>query len=193
MILWTYALGTMMAMEAGRGFGSAATLATVNALGGLIAWAGTIILDAKTRPDPSRAEIRWLAILMTLWTCALGTMMAMEAGRGFRSAATLATVSALGGLIAWAVYHLISRRNGGLGIFFMALVGTWDLRRPVIPPFEEALTDRALAIVIMALVSVFGALVSVLFGLLARRHQKADGQPILSPLWDAEIDRPCPH
>ena len=42
-------------------------------------------------------------------------------GQPLSHAATVAAVAALGGLITWAIYHAISRRDDGMAIFVLAL------------------------------------------------------------------------
>ncbi len=52
---------------------------------------------------------------MTAWVWAIEIVVrAKFRGQPLSHAATVAAVAALGGLIAWAIYHAISRRNDGM-------------------------------------------------------------------------------
>ncbi len=127
-----------------------------------------------------------MALCATALLWVFGTLMVAQVhGQTLVGAATIAAVSALGGLIAWAIYHTISRRNNGLGIFTLAATVTLTTSHQNVLPLNEALTQQASAVVILALTSV-------VFGLMSRERPKGQGHTAGSPLWDAELDPPSP-
>jgi drug/metabolite transporter (DMT)-like permease len=111
--------------------------------------------------------------------------MTQHDGLPLTQAATIAVVGALGGLMCWALYHAISRRDDGLLISIMALNLTAAPNPQVGHPLKGELTFRVILIVILAAMSV-------VFGLFLREPRKGEGQSTVSPLWDAEVDPPSP-
>ena len=91
-----------------------------------------------------------------------------------------AAVGALGGLISWAIYHAISGRDDGLGIFILAL---GPLNRPAILSLRAAVAAEVVSIIL----TVFFV---AIFRPLLRRSQVDVGKATDSPLWDPEVDPP---
>ncbi len=149
-------------------------------------WRHRLGLDShtKSRSRFTPAAFRCLAIGSAALTWVIGTVIGTQVqGQDLKSATTVAAVGALGGLLAWMVYHTISRQNNGLVIFVWSLVG---MNSRHILAWNAALRDRFLMIAI--LMPICG-----LCGLLCREARKGDARPADSPLWDAEVDPPCPH
>jgi hypothetical protein len=132
-------------------------------------------------------DIRWSAVWMTAVVWVIGTVMITRLqGQTVARAAALAGLSALGGLVAWMIYHAISRRNDGLAIIMTALLGTVASSQRAIGPLKEEIAECAVRIVIFISMAV-------VFGAFLRNRPKRREQPIDSPLWDADFDRPIPR
>jgi hypothetical protein len=145
-------------------------------------------MDEKANATTARTQIRRMALCMTVVGWALGTaVISWRNDRILGSAATLAALNALGGLIAWAIYHTISRRNDGLAIVIMAVF--WDAHARRNPTLLNDLTNSIVPLVVMASTSLVVSLL-VRYGQFVRESRKGRGQKDSSPLWDAEIDRP---
>jgi hypothetical protein len=94
----------------------------------------------------------------------------------------MAIIPAVGGFVAWALYHTISRRNDLLAILFVA-IGTAMIQRENISLRHE-LANRLGMMVILSLASCF-------YGLLFRTSRRQEGQkPVSSSLGYDEIDGP---
>jgi hypothetical protein len=125
-----------------------------------------------------------MAIVLTVESCFIGTYLVAQVQRqSMAGAATIALVNALGGLIAWAVYHVISRRNDGMVVIMMAVLGLTPRSGQMALPLNDEVTRQAVAFFILASMSV----VMALFVRWRQKSEKATGR---APLWDAELDRP---
>ena len=81
-------------------------------------------MAARSKSTSSHSQIRWMAIAMTLWSWVIGIVFLTQSRRlPLSQAAAVAAVSCLGGLITWAIYHAISRRDDGMAFFIFALGG----------------------------------------------------------------------
>jgi len=138
-------------------------------------------VGAKSRQTTSRSEIRWMAIAMAPFMWVVGTVAITQArGHPLPQAATVAAVGAPGGLIAWAIYHALSRRNDGLAIFILAL-GVQN---------HTAILSLRGAVAVQIVSLLVTASLAVVSGLLVREPREPGVQPNDSPLWDPEIDPP---
>jgi hypothetical protein len=138
-------------------------------------------------PSSTRAEMRYLAIAVSVMNWAMGTVMLVQSQRqAFARPALPAGISALGGLLAWAVYHAVSRRNDGLIIVMGGLATTMGLRDLLALPLGQQLSMQ------VRLIAVWVCL-SVVFGLLARKLYGAHVQAPASALREAEDAPRCPH
>ncbi len=146
-------------------------------------------MDAKAKLTAARIQIRWMATWITVLVWIIVTMMARVQGQTLAHASTIALVTVVGGLIAWVIYHTISRRNNGVGIFILAVAGAIPARDQIILSLNEELTRRTFALTVLASASfVYGLLHR--YGVFVRRSRKANEQTDRSPLWDAEVDPP---
>jgi hypothetical protein len=108
---------------------------------------------------------------MTPWCWVIGTGMMMVRHREtFARAASFGLVGAIGGLISWAAYHAISRRNDGFGAFIVgfsvAFLPGWDPASPL---------SHELARCVFTLTPV--VLMHCVVGLLLRDRRKARASP----------------
>ena len=111
---------------------------------------------------------------MAIWTTSLvwvvGTLaMAIVVGQTPARAAAVAALTSLDGLIAWIIYHAISRRNDGLLLIMMPVLGL-GARCHAALPLKEELARWAVSVVVWASVS-FG------LGLYLRDRPKGRGRP----------------
>ncbi len=94
--------------------------------------------------------------------------------------------STLGGLLAWLIYHALSRRNDGLAILIVAFIGALSTSQTEMFSPDEEFAKQSVNIIGLAIVAAaFGAFVRIRGGLNVR--------PTQSPLWDAEVDWPEPR
>ena len=86
-------------------------------------------------------------------------------------------IATLGGLVAWTVYHLISRRPDALGLAALNTLPVWrDPRDPWLP---------TLVITTLAMLGV-----GLVLGLVNRPQAGIEPAPAEFRLWDAELDGP---
>ncbi len=133
-----------------------------------------------------KSRIRWVALAQAATQWLLGLYaLAQTRGQTLSGEAILAAAAAVGGLIAWAIYHAISRRNDGLVILMMALL--FNLPRPdsIALPLREELTKQSFPFIILVMLSI-------IVGLYNRERRNREKSPQSSPLWDAEVDPPSP-
>jgi hypothetical protein len=138
-------------------------------------------MSAQRKPISARNRIRKTAIWVTAWCWVIEIyVIAQVRGQTLAGAATIAAANALGGLIAWAIYHAISRRNDGLMIFIFAFLGTVPRSDQIALPLTDELTKRAVDLNILAIVSVA-------MGLLNRwlYRERRKGATARSPIRDA--------
>ena len=154
-------------------------------------------MGAGSKGTCSHSQIRWMAIAMTPWSWVIGiVVLTQRLGQPLSHAAMVAAVGALSGLITWAIYHAISRRNDGLGLFIIALVNAVNMqdlsvRAAVVVQIAVGLAILSLLLVFIPLLGkllriAFVPLIRVLF----RRPRVDDGQATHSPLSDPEVDQP---
>jgi hypothetical protein len=138
----------------------------------------------NVKPATTRRQIWVMAIVLTVTSCVIGTyLVAQVQGQSMAGAATIAVVSALGGLVAWVIYHMISRQNDGMVVIMMALFGITPKSGQMALTLNDEVTRQAVAFFILASMSV----VMALFVRWRQKSEKATGR---APLWDAELDRP---
>jgi hypothetical protein len=104
-------------------------------------------------------------------------------------AATVAAVGALGGLISWAIYHAISGRDDGLGIFIVSL---GVLNQPAILSLRAAVAVEVVSIILtLFFVAVFRPLLRRSQGDVGKKPKRIGIRKATdSPLWDPEVDPP---
>jgi hypothetical protein len=137
-----------------------------------------------------RNQIRWMAIWVAAWLWVFEIyVLAQVRGQTLAGAATIAAATALGGLIAWAIYHALSRRNDGLMIFILASVGTVPRSDQIALPLTNELTQRVAHFISLAMLSVAMGLGVRWLNRERRSGKKATAR---SPLWDADIDNSTP-
>jgi hypothetical protein len=138
----------------------------------------------NVKPATTLRQIWIMAIVLTVGSCVVGTyLVAQVQGQSMAGAATIAVVSALGGLVAWVIYHMISRRNDGMVVIMMALFGI----TPKSGQMALSLNDEVIR---QAVAFFFLASTSVVVALFVRRTRKGEEATGRAPLWDAELDRP---
>ena len=131
---------------------------------------------AKANSTNPRSDIRRVAIRMTplVWTFAMIGMMGFQ-GFQWPRAAAIASMIAIGALVAWFIYHAISRRDDGLAIFIITLTssGTMGRRSPL--PLQEEVLRAAVGVI----VAILG---SCIVGLFLRVRWKGGPKPAKPPL-----------
>ncbi len=133
-------------------------------------------------PPVSRASLRWTAAGVSVCVWLIGMVMGLRGGQTLGRASTMAVISAVSGFGAWALYHIISRRNDLLAILLLA-IGPAMIQREDISPGGE-LACRLGMMVIFSLVSCF-------YGLLFRLSPRQKGQkPVSSSPGNDDIDGP---
>jgi hypothetical protein len=152
----------------------------------------------KSKHTCSHSQIRWLAVWMTPCTWVIGIVVLTQSrGHPLSHAATVAAVGAIGGLITWAIYHAITRRDNGMAIFIVALCAlsntrdTLSVKEVVVLQIAMGLATLSVSVVFVPLLPkllriVFVPLLRVLF----RKPRLDNGQATHSPLWDPEVDPP---
>jgi hypothetical protein len=154
-------------------------------------------VGASSKNTSSHAPIRWMAVAMTPWTWVVGIVLLTQfRGQPLLHAAMVAAVGAFGGLITWAIYHAISRRDDGMAIFILAGCA-------LITPYTMSVMEAVLRQIAMSLAALFvlvvstplgGKLLRIVFNpllrVLFRKPRVDDGQANDSPLFDREVDRP---
>jgi hypothetical protein len=114
-------------------------------------------VGARSKRTCSHSQIRWMAIAMTPWAWVIGSVVLTQSrGQPLPHAATVAAVGAFGGLITWAIYHAISRRDDGLAIFIFALCAvttqdTLSVREAVVAQIAMGLATLSLSVVFIPL------------------------------------------
>jgi len=138
-----------------------------------------------TKSSDDARLVRWMAGSVTAATWFVGTASWLVRGLNVADAATLGGMSALGGFLAWLIYHALSRRNNGIAIFGMAAIGALPPSHYVMSSPNEAFARQAVIIVgLVILAAAIGAFYRIRIG--------QNKRPTQSPLWDAEVDRPGP-
>jgi hypothetical protein len=130
----------------------------------------------------AKASIRWSALVLALglWLMGIGFGL-RRSGKTFQQANADATAGVVLGLIAWTVYHTVSRQNNGL-IIIITVAG-----QPVLmtPP------DRTLGLFELGTLLAFQVTVAGFFGLMSRwyhsKARKGDPSPT-DAMYDAEMD-----
>jgi hypothetical protein len=152
---------------------------------------------ARSKRTCSHSQIRWMAIAMTPWAWVIGiVVLTQRRGQPLSDAATVAAVGALGGLITWAIYHAISRRDDGLAFFIFALVAlnmqdTLSVREAVVAQIAMGLATLSLSVVFIPLLGKLLRIVCIpLLRLLFRKPRVDDGQATHSLLLNPEVDPP---
>ena len=110
-------------------------------------------------------------------------MFAQVCGQSLVGAVTISAAVTFGGLIAWAIYHTISRRNDGMVILMLALLLTVPSTDQIALSLMGELTRRAVPFILLAIISVA-------VGLFYRERRKGEQAMVPSPLWDADVDPP---
>ena len=138
-------------------------------------------VGTKSKRTCTSSEIRWMAIVMTPWMWVVGSVILMlYGGQPLHHAVPIGAMGALGGLIAWAIYHGISHRNDGLGIFIMALVAQ---NQPAIRTLRAAVAIQIISIIIISALAVA-------FSSIIRKPQRDEGKATDCALRDPEFDLP---
>jgi hypothetical protein len=138
-----------------------------------------------TKSSDDARLIRRLAIWSSAVMWFIGTASGLVRGLNVANAATLGGMIALGGLVAWLIYHALSRRNNGIAIFGVAAIGALPSSHTVVSSAGEAFAREAVTIVGVVITSAG-------IGACLRSRGGQDKRPTQSPLWDAEVDRPGP-
>lgn len=146
--------------------------------------------DAKptAKSTWTRQQIRRVAVLLTPWCWVSGaTGMVVVGGETIPRAAAVARVGAIGGLIAWALYHAISGRADGLAFLITTKFGPATPQPGARLPLGTVLEGRIL-------LTAWSTLVAIGVGIFLRlrSRRKADPRAAASPHWDAEVDRSPP-
>jgi hypothetical protein len=126
------------------------------------------------------------ALLMTAMFWVIVTVMLIATqGESLPRAATFASFSAIGGLILWALYRVISGRNDGLVSSFIAAMVVVAVRpeRQVARPLMPELARCTIELGTVAVVICF-------WGLFLRYRSKDIHQRGSSPLGDPDVDPP---
>jgi hypothetical protein len=106
--------------------------------------------------------------------CSIGCL---ALGKPLIDATTDGLIATLGGLVAWTIYHLISRRTDAVGLVAMNTLPLWrDPRDPWLP---------TLVITTLAMIGV-----GLVVGLVNRPQAEAEPATAEFRLWDAELDGP---
>ena len=129
--------------------------------------------------------MKWFAVSISAATWCIGTLCALVRGLNVADSVALGGISALGGLLAWLIYHALSRRNDGLAILIVAFIGTLSTSQTEMISPEEEFAKQSVNIVRLAIVAAA-------FGAFSRFRSGQYERPTHSPLWDAEVDRPGP-
>ena len=104
-------------------------------------------MGAETKPTSTRSRIRRIAILLTLYAWLIGVVrMTFFDGQPLPRAAAVAAMLSLGGLVVWAIYHVLSRRNDGSAFFIMAFSANVTRGHRGVLPLKEELTKVAFVI-----------------------------------------------
>lgn len=136
-------------------------------------------MGAGSKPTCNRSQLRSMTIAMTPSTWVIGIVVLTQfRGQPLPHAAMVAAIGALGGLITWAIYHAISRRDDGAGIFIVAL---GVLSSP------DTLSLKA-AVGIEIVTSLITVSLAALFIPLIGKARVEGGQATLSSLWDPDLD-----
>ena len=134
--------------------------------------------QVASRPVPiATAEIRWRAVGGAISVGCIASVFGVLYDRtGGAQAISNGVAAAFGGLVGWAAYHRVSRRNDGLALVGMNLF-------PMLGRTDKPLGPMLL-ISALLMVTLGGAL-----GLLNRGLKPvASGTRLRDPLHDAEID-----
>ncbi len=129
--------------------------------------------------------MRWFAVSISAATWFIGTLCALVRGLNVADSVALGGMSALGGLLAWLIYHALSRRNDGLAIFIVAFVGALSTTQTEMISPDEEFAKQSVNIVGLTIVA---AAFAVFFRI--RGGQRV--RPTQSPLWDNDVDWPGP-
>jgi hypothetical protein len=126
--------------------------------------------------DPEKTHARRIVIRRAFAVGAACSIGCLAFGKPPIDATTDGLIATLGGLVAWTVYHLISRRSDSMGLAAMNTLPIWrDPRDPWLP---------TLVITNLAMLGV-----GLVLGLVNR--PRADETAMADfAWWDAEIDGP---
>jgi drug/metabolite transporter (DMT)-like permease len=108
------------------------------------------------------------------------TVLAVFRGEPWIQAVSLGAISLIGGLICWACYYALCRRDTTPVIFFLILA----MSAPDADPGTDGIGRRIEIVVIAAVALCVGGAVLHFIEL-----RKGKSQVSRSPLWDADIDR----
>lgn len=124
-----------------------------------------------------RGTATWMAGLAWIIIFFIARYFAEPVWRAFGLSAVQASLA----LAAWWGYHLLSRRNDGIVIFFLfATNGAMRYSRPELPLANE--------LALHLITGGFTIVMTLLLGLAVRLASKKKAPPAKTPLWDNELD-----
>jgi hypothetical protein len=150
-------------------------------------------VGATSKRTCGHSQIRWTAIGATPWTWVTGIVVLTQFyGQPLSHAAIVGAVGAISGLITWAIYHAISRRDDGIIIFAFALsAATRDhssVKQAVVAVIATGLATLSVALVFLLLGKSLRIVFSPLIRALFRKARADNSHATHSPLSDPEVD-----
>jgi hypothetical protein len=137
--------------------------------------------DKALKGETSKGQICGVAVVVALFVGLVVFLEAMAHHLSPGRSAFIGLESAVSGLAAWFTWHLISRRNNGIGTFALS----------IIVPLERLRQDRFPAFWFLLWVQVAPVLlIALLDRLITRKHRSDKEAAVGDLLYDGDLDQP---